>query len=216
MSKQRALSIKAIVTSRSTDSDGNVVAENSKTYYCSIEEYLQYLIAEAIDSGVVIGFEPDHPSTLEEVEYVSFRNKFDLTNTKDNTPANVISQIRSALRSPKVVDLDWFSLRLPEYEHTETWILDATVFPMRWLGKSEASSFDDPAEYWANGWSTLDDDPQTAFRSAWVRHLVCELTDSEYSALVSAWVASVEAYIKAEHADTDYTLSFSNPHTIEA
>lgn len=212
MSKQRALSIKAIVTSRSTDSDGNVVAENSKTYYCSIEEYASCLIDGAIQSGVQIGFEPNHPSTLEEVEYVSFRNKFDLTNTKNNTPANVVSQIRSALRNPKVKDA-W--LRLPEYEHTETWILDATVFPMRWIGKSEASSVDG-FEYWANGWSTLDDDPQTAFRSAWVRHLICELTDSEYSALVSAWVASVEAYIKAEHADTDYTLSFSNPHTIEA
>lgn len=215
MSKQRALSIKAIVTSRSTDSDGNVVAENSKTYYCSIEEYVCYLVFDAI-GDVEIGFEPDHPSTLEEVEYVSFRDPIDLTNTKDNTPANVVSQIRSALRNPKVVDNFWFMLRLPEYEHTETWILDATVFPMRWLGKSEASSFDDSAEYWANGWSTLDDDPQTAFRSAWVRHLICELTDSEYSALVSAWVASVEAYIKAEHADTDYTLSFSTPHTIEA
>lgn len=213
MSKQRALSIKAIVTSRSTDSDGNVVAENSKTYYCSIEEYASYLIDGAIQSGVQIGFEPNHPSTLEEVEYVSFRNKFDLTNTQDNTPANVVSQIRSALRNPKVKDA-W--LRLPEYEHTETWILDATVFPMRWLGKDEASSVDDSVEYWANGWATLDDDPQTAFRSAWIRHLICELTDSEYSALVSAWVASVEAYIKAEHADTDYTLSFSNPHTIEA
>ena len=212
MSKQRALSIKAIVTSRSTDSDGNVVAENSKTYYCSIEEYASYLIDGAIQSGVQIGFEPNHPSTLEEVEYVSFRNKFDLTNTKHNTPANVVSQIRSALRNPKVKDA-W--LRLPEYEHTETWILDATVFPMRWLGKDEASSVDG-FEYWTNGWATLDDDPQTAFRSAWVRHLICELTDSEYSALVSAWVASVEAYIKAEHADTDYTLSFSNPHTIEA
>lgn len=215
MSKQRALSIKAIVTSRSTDSDGNVVAENSKTYYCSIEEYVCYLVFDAI-GDVEIGFGPDHPSTLEEVEYVSFRNPYDLTNTKDNTPANVVSQLRSALRNPKVVDLDWFSLRLPEYEHTETWILDATVFPMRWLGKSEASSVDYPEEYWANGWATLDDDPQTAFRSAWVRYLVSELTDSEYSALVSAWVASVEAYIKAEHADTDYTLSFSNPHTIEA
>lgn len=213
MSKQRALSIKAIVTSRSTDSDGNVVAENSKTYYCSIEEYLQYLIYEAIGWSIQIGFEPNHPSTLEEVEYVSFRNPYDQTNGKDTTPANVVSQIRSALRNPKEMG---DRLRLPEYEHTETWILDATVFPMRWLGKSEASSFDDSAGYWANGWATLDDDPQTAFRSAWVRHLVCELTDSEYSALVSAWVASVEAYIKAEHADTDYTLSFSNPHTIEA
>ena len=212
MSKQRALSIKAIVTSRSTDSDGNVVAENSKTYYCSIEEYANYLIDKAIESGVQIGFEPNHPSTLEEVEYVSFRNKFDLTNTKKNTPANVVSQIRSALRNPKVMDA---YLRLPEYEHTETWILDATVFPMRWIGKSEASSVAG-FEYWANGWATLDDDPQTAFRSAWVRYLVSELTDSEYSALVSAWVASVEAYIKAEHADTDYTLTFSNPHTIEA
>lgn len=216
MSKQRALSIKAIVTSRSTDSDGNVVAENSKTYYCSIEEYLQYLIAEAIGHYIRIGFEPNHPSTLEEVEYVSFRDPIDLANTQDNTPANVVSQIRSALRNPKVIDLERFSFRLPEYEHTETWILDVTVFPMRWLGESEAFSFDDSAEYWANGWATLDDDPQTAFRSAWVRHLICELTDSEYSALVSAWVASVEAYIKAEHADTDYTLSFSNPHTIEA
>ena len=215
MSKQRALSIKAIVTSRSTDSDGNVVAENSKTYYCSIEEYVCYLVFEAI-GDVEIGFEPDHPSTLEEVEYVSFRDSSDLTNTKGNTPANVVSQLRSALRNPKVVDLDWFSLRLPEYEHTETWILDATVFPMRWLGKSEASSDDDSAEDWANGWATLDDDPQTAFRSAWVRHLVCELTDLEYSALVSAWVASVEAYIKEQHADVDYTLSFSNPPPIEA
>lgn len=212
MSKQRALSIKAIVTSRSTDSDGNVVAENSKTYYCSIEEYVQYLIGEAIGS-VQIGFEPNHPSTLEEVEYVSFRNPYDLTNTKDNTPANVVSQIRSALRNPKEMGA-WLGLR--EYEHTETWILDATVFPMRWLGPSEASSDDGSSEDWANGWATLDDDPQAAFRSAWVRHLICELTDSEYSALVSAWVASVEAYIKAEHADTDYTLSFSNPHTIEA
>ena len=216
MSKQRALSIKAIVTSRSTDSDGNVVAENSKTYYCSIEEYVQTLILTSIEGRIQISFEPNHPSTLEEVEYVSFRNPYDLTNTKDNTPANVVSQIRSALRNPKVVDLDYYSLRLPEYEHTETWILDATVFPMRWIYSAEGSSFDYPAEYWANGWSTLDDDPQTAFRSAWVRHLVCELTDSEYSALVSAWVASVEAYIKAEHADTDYTLSFSNPHPIEA
>ena len=212
MSKQRALSIKAIVTSRSTDSDGNVVAENSKTYYCSIEEYVQYLIGEAIGS-VQIGFEPDHPSTLEEVEYVSFRNPYDLTTTKHNTPANVVSQIRSALRNPKEKGA-WLGLR--EYEHTETWILDATVFPMRWLGPSEAFSDDGSSEDWANGWATLDDDPQAAFRSAWVRHLICELTDSEYSALVSAWVASVEAYIKAEHADTDYTLSFSNPHTIEA
>lgn len=212
MSKQRALSIKAIVTSRSTDSDGNVVAENSKTYYCSIEEYVQYLILVAI-GDVEIGFEPDHPSTLEEVEYVSFRNPYDLTNTKGNTPANVVSQIRSALRNPKV-EAGWLGLR--EYEHTETWILDATVFPMRWLGPSEASSADGSAGDWANGWSTLDDDPQTAFRSAWVRHLICELTDSEYSALVSAWVASVEAYIKEQHADVDYTLSFSNPHTIEA
>lgn len=211
MSKQRALSIKAIVTSRSTDSDGNVVAENSKTYYCSIEEYVQYLISDAI-GDVEIGFEPDHPSTLEEVEYVSFRNPYDPTNTKHNTPANVVSQIRSALRNPKEMG-DWLGLR--EYEHTETWILDATVFPMRWLGPSEASSVGS-SEDWANGWATLDDDPQAAFRSAWVRHLICELTDSEYSALVSAWVASVEAYIKAEHADTDYTLSFSNPHTIEA
>ena len=214
MSKQRALSIKAIVTSRSTDSDGNVVAENSKTYYCSIEEYVQTLILTSIEGRIQISFEPNHPSTLEEVEYVSFRNPYDLTNTKDNTPANVVSQIRSALRNPKELG-DWL-MELREYEHTETWILDATVFPMSWLGKSEASSFDDSAGYWANGWATLDDDPQTAFRSAWVRHLVCELTDSEYSALVSAWVASVEAYIKAEHADTDYTLSFSNPHTIEA
>ncbi|MGN0009702.1 MAG: hypothetical protein ACI35N_00035 [Marinilabiliaceae bacterium] len=216
MSKQRALSIKAIVTSRSTDSDGNVVAENSKTYYCSIEEYVCYLVFEAIGYSMRIGFEPNHPSTLEEVEYVSFRDTSDLINTKDNTPANVVSQMRSALRNPKVVDPYDFGFRLPEYEHTETWILDATVFPMRWLGKSEASSYDDSAEYWADGWSTLDDDPQTAFRSAWVRYLVSELTDSEYSALVSAWVASLEAYIKAEHADTDYTLSFSNPHTIEA
>ena len=214
MSKQRALSIKAIVTSRSTDSDGNVVAENSKTYYSSIEEYVQTLILTSIEGIIQISFEPNHPSTLEEVEYVSFRNPYDLTNTKDNTPANVVSQIRSALRNPKELG-DWL-MELREYEHTETWILDATVFPMSWLGKSEASSFDDSAGYWANGWATLDDDPQTAFRSAWVRHLVCELTDSEYSALVSAWVASVEAYIKAEHADTDYTLSFSNPHTIEA
>lgn len=214
MSKQRALSIKAIVTSRSTDSDGNVVAENSKTYYSSIEEYVQTLILTSIEGRIQISFEPNHPSTLEEVEYVSFRNPYDLTNTKDNTPANVVSQIRSALRNPKELG-DWL-MELREYEHTETWILDATVFPMSWLGKSEASSFDDSAGYWANGWATLDDDPQTAFRSAWVRHLVCELTDSEYSALVSAWVASVEAYIKAEHADTDYTLSFSNPHTIEA
>ena len=212
MSKQRALSIKAIVTSRSTDSDGNFVAENSKTYYCSIEEYVQWLISE--DLGFVqIGFEPDHPSTLEEVEYVSFRNPIDLTNTQYNTPANVVSQMRSALRNPKEKGA-WLVLR--EYEHTETWILDATVFPMRWLGPSEASSFDDSAEDWANGWATLDDDPQAAFRSAWVRHLICELTDSEYSALVSAWVASVEAYIKKQHADVDYTLSFSNPHTIEA
>lgn len=212
MSKQRALSIKAIVTSRSTDSDGNVVAENSKTYYCSIEEYVQYLISDAI-GDVEIGFEPDHPSTLEEVEYVSFRKLSDPTNTKHNTPANVVSQIRSALRNPKEIGA-WLWLR--EYEHTETWILDATVFPMRWLGPSEASSADGSSEDWANGWATLDDDPQTAFRSAWVRHLVSELTDSEYSALVSAWVASVEAYIKEQNADTDYTLSFSNPHTIEA
>ena len=212
MSKQRALSIKAIVTSRSTDSDGNVVAENSKTYYCSIEEYASYLIGEALESGLEIGFEPDHPSTLEEVEYVSFRNRYDLTNTKGNTPANVVSQLRSALRNPKEMGA-WLGLR--EYEHTETWILDATVFPMRWLGPSEASSVGS-SEDWANGWATLDDDPQTAFRSAWVRHLVSELTDSEYSALVSAWVASFEAYIKEQHADTDYTLSFSNPHTIEA
>ena len=211
MSKQRALSIKAIVTSRSTDSDGNVVAENSKTYYCSIEEYVQHLIGEVL-GWVEIGFEPDHPSTLEEVEYVSFRDSSDLTNTKDNTPANVVSQMRSALRNPKEMGA-WLGLR--EYEHTETWILDATIFPMRWLGPSEASSVGS-SEDWANGWSTLDDDPQTAFRSAWVRHLICELTDSEYSALVSAWVASVEAYIKEQHADTDYTLSFSNPHTIEA
>ena len=213
MSKQRALSIKAIVTSRSTDSDGNVVAENSKTYYCSIEEYVCYLIYEAIGYYIQIGFEPDHPSTLEEVEYVSFRNPYDLTNTKDNTPANVVSQMRSALRNPKEKGA-WLGLR--EYEHTETWILDATVFPMRWLGPSEAFSDDGSSEDWANGWATLDDDPQAAFRSAWVRHLICELTDSEYSALVSAWVASVEAYIKEQHADTDYTLSFSNPHTIEA
>lgn len=212
MSKQRALSIKAIVTSRSTDSDGNVVAENSKTYYCSIEEYASYLIGEALESGLEIGFEPDHPSTLEEVEYVSFRKLSDPTNTKHNTPANVVSQIRSALRNPKEMGA-WLGLR--EYEHTETWILDATVFPMRWLGPSEASSVGS-SEDWANGWATLDDDPQTAFRSAWVRHLVSELTDSEYSALVSAWVASFEAYIKEQHADTDYTLSFSNPHTIEA
>ena len=209
MSKQRALSIKAIVTSRSTDSDGNVVAENSKTYYCSIEEYVCYLIFEATGYYTQIGFEPNHPSTLEEVEYVSFRDTSDLTNTQDNTPANVVSQIRSALRSPKVVD----SLNLFEYEHTETWILDATIFPMRWLGSTEKSS---GVSFGANGWATLDDDPQAAFRSAWVRHLICELTDSEYSALVSAWVASVEAYIKEQHADVDYTLSFSNPHTIEA
>ena len=211
MSKQRALSIKAIVTSRSTDSDGNVVAENSKTYYCSIEEYVQHLIGEVL-GWVEIGFEPDHPSTLEEVEYVSFRDSSDLTNTKGNTPANVVSQMRSALRNPKEMGA-WLGLR--EYEHTETWILDATVFPMRWLGPSEASSVGS-SEDWANGWATLDDDPQAAFRSAWVRHLICELTDSEYSALVSAWVASVEAYIKEQHADTDYTLSFSNHHTIEA
>ncbi|MEE1347954.1 MAG: hypothetical protein U0K36_08760 [Bacteroidales bacterium] len=212
MSKQRALSIKAIVTSRSTDSDGNVVAENSKTYYCSIEEYVQYLISDAIGT-VEIGFGPDHPSTLEEVEYVSFIDFTDKTNEKGNTPANVVSQMRAALRNPKEIGA-WLWLR--EYEHTETWILDATIFPMRWLGPSEASSADGSSEDWANGWATLDDDPQAAFRSAWVRHLICELTDSEYSALVSAWVASVEAYIKEQHADTDYTLSFSNPHTIEA
>lgn len=209
MSKQRALSIKAIVTSRSTDSDGNVVAENSKTYYCSIEEYAANLIKNAIEKSTRIGFEPNYPSTLEEVEYVSFIDFTDKTNEKGNTPANVVSQMRAALRNPKVVD----SLNLFEYEHTETWILDATIFPMRWLGSTEKSS---GLSFEANGWDTLDDDPQTAFRSAWVRHLICELTDSEYSALVSAWVASVEAYIKEQHADVDYTLSFSNPHTIEA
>lgn len=209
MSKQRALSIKAIVTSRSTDSDGNVVAENSKTYYSSIEEYASKLMYNATGKSIRIGFEPDNPSTLEEVEYVSFLDSDDLANEKGNTPANVVSQMRAALRNPKVVD----SLHLYEWEHTETWILDATIFPMSWINRLEDSS---GGPIRADGWSTLDDSPQYAFRSAWVRHLVCELTDSEYSALVSAWAASVEAYIKAEHADVDYTLSFSNPHTIEA
>ena len=210
MSKQRALSIKAVVTSRSTDSDGNVIAEYSKTYYSSIEEYAAELIMNAIGNYLFIGFEPDHPSTLEEVEYVSFRDDDDLANEKGNTPANVVSQMRAALRNPKVLDLYCGF----EYEHTETWILDATIFPMRWLGKTEESS--SHGSFWADGWSTLDDDPKAALRSAWVRHLVCELTDSEYSALVSAWAASVEAYIKAKHAAIDYTLSFSTPHTIEA
>ena len=88
MSKQRALSIKAVVTSRSTDSDGNVIAENSKTYYSSIEAYAGKLIMHAIGKSVKIGFEPDYPSTLEEVEYLSFRASDDLANEKGNTPAD--------------------------------------------------------------------------------------------------------------------------------
>ena len=99
-------------------------------------------------------------------------------------------------------------------------LLDATSYPMRWVTLENKYHY--AINYSGNGSfgiSSMSDMLSTAnerFMTAWIRHLVCELTDSEYSALVSAWAASVEAFIKKQHADPDYTLSFSNSHTIEA
>lgn len=192
MAKKRALSIKAIVTQNSLDSDGNTVVTNEGTYYFPIELFLYDYI-----SGTNLRYEAK--STAEGLRYFSF----------DGDPSEMLTSLDTVFNSPDTLEDKTLNHHISDYTETTVRKYNKELFNTSYKGSGSV--------YYVVGSSLNNYYDNTNDFGKFVRYEFLSLSDEAYNKFIEVWKDKITKSLNSEFPDLvgEITLVFTNSATTE-
>lgn len=191
MAKKRALSIKAIVTQNSLDSDGNTVSTNKGTYYFLMESFLLDYMEE------FKGIYTKSNMTSEGLHYISF----------DTDPSELLDRLSTIFNSPDTLVDKTLSHKNSDYTYYLANKFNKELFD---------TSFDSIGSTISTVENALGQDSSKPFAN-FVRYEFLSLSDEAYNKFMEVWKDKITKTLNSIFPDLvgEITLVFTNSATTE-
>lgn len=193
MAKKRALSIKAVVTQNSLDSDGNTISTNVNTYMFSMENF----VYDYIKGGDMLYVEG---SLNEGLYYLEF----------DSDPSEMLDSLDTIFNSPDTLEDKTLTYKGPNYEFTEISVkkYNKELFTGTYKPSSGVN--------YTNVNSAILGDTSEPF-AKFVRHEFLLLSDEAYNKFMEVWKDKITKTLNSIFPDLvgEITLVFTNSATTE-
>lgn len=192
MAKKRALSIKAIVTQNSLDSDGNTVVTNKGTYYFTMELFLRNYMEKFLN---IRYNEKSNPAGL---KYMSFYCSY---------LSELLDRLSTIFNSPDTLEDKTLDYKSSDYTEISVTKYNKELFDDSYDGTSSSN-------YYVSDSLVINSaNPFAQF----VRYEFLSLSDEAYNKFVEVWKDKITKTLNSIFPDLvgEITLVFTNSATTE-